>query len=115
MTPHRHTEFVSFVIDLVDFMEKRIRAALDDETARTEAAGDAAGVVPLLRDRLNENEPAKAQAMFLPDEPMYGADTAKWWADLGRMDRPGFEIQAADLLRWLALLRQVVAADTEAT
>jgi hypothetical protein len=115
MTSPRHTEFAPFVIDLVDFMEKRIRAALDDETARIKAVRDAAGVVPLLRDRLNENEPAKAQAMFLPDEPMYGADTAKWWADLAGMNRPEFEIQAADLLGWLALLRQVVAADPEAT
>lgn len=110
MTSPRHTEFAPFVIDLVDFMEKRICAALDDETARIKAVGDAAGVVPLLRDRLNENEPAKTQAMFLPDEPTYGTDTAKWWADLAGMNLPEFEIQAADLLRWLALLR-LVAAD----
>ena len=52
MTSPRHTEFAPFVIDLVDFMEKRIRAALDDETARIKAVGDAAGVIPLLRDHL---------------------------------------------------------------
>jgi hypothetical protein len=114
MTSPRHTEFAPFVIDLVDFMEKRIRAALDDETARIKAVGDAAGVVPLLRDRLNENEPAKAQAMLVLDKQIYDTDGPKWWADLAGMDRPEFEIQAADLLGWLALLRQVVAAAPEA-
>ena len=56
MTYIRHTEFAPFVLDLVDFMEKKIRMGLDDEGARAKAVGDAAGVAPLLHGRLCENE-----------------------------------------------------------
>jgi hypothetical protein len=110
MTSARHTEFAPFVLDLVDFMEQKIRMGLDDEGARAKAVGDAAGVAPLLRGRLCENEAAQAQAMLLLDKQMYDADAAKWWADLAGVDRAEFEKQATDLLALLAVLRQVAAA-----
>jgi hypothetical protein len=53
--------------------------------------------------------------MLVLDKQIYDTDGPKWWVDLAGMDRPEFEIQAADLLGWFALLRQVVAADPEAT
>jgi len=110
MTSTRHTEFAPFVLDLVDYMEQKIRTGLDDEGARAKAVGDAAGVAPLLRGRLCENEAAQAQAMLLLDRQMYDADAVKWWADLAGVDRAEFEKQAADVLALLALLRQVAAA-----
>lgn len=113
MTPTHHTELTPFVLDLLDFMERKIRAGLDDEDARAKAVDEAAGVVPLLRERLSDNGTVQAQALFVVDKPIYDVEAAKWWTDLAGMDRPEFEIQATDLLRWLALLRQVVTADPE--
>jgi hypothetical protein len=110
MASIRHTEFAPFVLDLIDFMEQKIRTGLDDEGARTKAVGEAAGVAPLLHGRLCENEAAQAQAMLLLDKQMYDADAAKWWADLAGVDRAEFEEQALDLLALLAVLRQVAAA-----
>jgi hypothetical protein len=43
MPSNRRTEFTAFVLDLLDFMEEKIREALDDESSRPAAIGEAAG------------------------------------------------------------------------
>ena len=76
--------------------------------ATRDLALEAAGTVPLMRDRLRENDTAKAGFMLVFDEQMFDADAAKWWTDLARMDRVGFEKRAAKLVGpqgALALLR----------
>jgi hypothetical protein len=61
----RRSEFVPFVLDLVDFIEEKIQEALAGEGSRAVAISEAAGVVPLLRDRLREDEPKQAQFMLV--------------------------------------------------
>jgi hypothetical protein len=85
MTSTRHTEFTPFVLDLLDFMEEKIREAVADEASRAGAISETAGVVPLLRDRLREDETKQAQFLIVFDNQMYDADAAKWWADLAGM------------------------------
>jgi hypothetical protein len=113
MTFTRHTEFTPFILDLVDFMEEKIREAVADEASRAGAVAEAAGVVPLLRDRLCENEVAQGQFMVLFDAQLYEPHAMQWWADLARMDRAEFEKLAANLVRpqgTLVMLRAVAAA-----
>ena len=52
MASQRHIEFVPFVLDLLDFVEEKIGEAVADEASRPGAVGEAAGALPLLRDRL---------------------------------------------------------------
>ena len=111
MTSTRRTEFAPFVLDLLDFMEEKIREATDDEASR--AIAEAAGAVPPMRERLRENDVAKTGFMLVFDAQMFDADAAKWWSDLAQMDRAEFEKRAADLVGpqgMLAMLRQVTAA-----
>ena len=115
MTSQRHTEFAPFVLDLLDFMEQKLREATADEASRAGAVSEAAGVIPLLRDRLRENETAQAQFMLVFDEYLYGPHAAQWWAGFARMDRPAFEKEAETLVGLLAVLRQVATADGRAT
>ncbi|SIN82780.1 hypothetical protein SAMN05443247_00012 [Bradyrhizobium erythrophlei] len=49
MPSNRRTEFAPFVLDLLDFMEEKIREAIDNESSRPAAVSEAAGAVPLLR------------------------------------------------------------------
>ncbi|MEY9123811.1 hypothetical protein [Bradyrhizobium yuanmingense] len=58
----RRTEFAAFVLDLMDFIEEKIAEALADEDSRAGAIAEG-GTVPVLRDRLRENE--KVQASFV--------------------------------------------------
>jgi hypothetical protein len=52
----RRTEFAAFVLDLLDFIEEKIQEAMENEPSRIAAIGEAAGAIPVLRDRLRENE-----------------------------------------------------------
>lgn len=52
MKTSRRNELVPFILDLLDFMEEKIQKAVADEASRAGAIGEAAGVAPLLRDRL---------------------------------------------------------------
>ena len=60
----RHTELAPFVLDVLDFMEEKIREAVEDE-ARIGAITEAAGAIPLLHDRLREDETKQAQFMLV--------------------------------------------------
>jgi hypothetical protein len=115
MPSSRHTEFTPFVLDLLDFMEERLREAIADEASQAGAASEAAGVLPLLRDRLRENEVVQAQYILVFSDYLYSPHAADWWTGFARMDRPAFGNEAEALLGLLAVLRQVVAADPEAT
>ena len=46
MASARRTEFATFVLDLLDFMDEKIREATDNEASRSGAIVEAAGVVP---------------------------------------------------------------------
>jgi len=113
MLSMRRTEFAAFVADLLDFIEEKIREAIETETSRPAAIAEAAGAVAQLRDRLRENEDVQATFILLLDAQMYDAHAAQWWADLARMDRPEFEKLAAVLVGpqgALEALRKVASA-----
>jgi hypothetical protein len=48
------TEFSAFLLDLLDFIEEKIGEALESEDSRRAAIGEAAGAIPVLRERLLE-------------------------------------------------------------
>jgi len=115
MTPTRRTEFTPFVLDLLDFMEEKIREAVADEASRAGAIAEAAGAVPLLRDRLQEDDEKQAQFMLVFDGQFDEPHATPWWAEFARMDRAAFEQQADALIRphgMLAVLRAVAAAES---
>jgi hypothetical protein len=116
MISTRRTEFAPFILDLLDFMEEKIREAVADEASRAGAVSEATGVVPLLRDGLCENEVAQGQFMLLFDGQLYEPHATQWWTEFVRMDRAEFEKQAADLVKphgVLAMQRAVAAAGAE--
>jgi hypothetical protein len=51
MTPARRTAFVTFVLDLLDFIEEMIGEAMETDTFRVAAIGEAAAVLTLLPAR----------------------------------------------------------------
>jgi hypothetical protein len=113
MTSAHRAEFTAFVLDLLDFMEEKVREAFDDEGSRPRAISETAGTVPVLRGRLREHEAAQAQFMLVFDEQMFDVDAAKWWSDLAQIGRAEFEKLAADLIApvgKLPALRKVAAA-----
>jgi hypothetical protein len=114
MTTTRRTERAPFLLDLLDFIEEKIREAVTDEASQAAAVSEAAGAVPLLRDRSREDDEMTAGFMLVLDEAIYGPDAANWWTALGRLERPEFEKQAALLVapQGIFAVLRAVAADT---
>jgi hypothetical protein len=112
MTPARRTDFVAFVLDLLDFIEEKIWEAMETDTSRVAAIGEAAGVLPLLRERLRENEVVQANFILLLEVMFEERYAAEWWDGFAKMDRTAFEETARDLVGpkgRVAILRTIVA------
>jgi len=112
MTPARRTEFAAFVLDLMDFMEGKIGEAMETETSRLAAIAEAGGAVPVLRDRLRENDVVEANFILLLDLVFEERCAAEWWDGFAKLERPEFEKVAHDLVGpqgRLAMLRTIVA------
>ncbi|WP_375778882.1 hypothetical protein ACE103_07385 [Bradyrhizobium sp. ma5] len=111
MTSRRRTEFAAFVLDLLDFIEEKIQEALDDETSRAAAVGEAAGAVPVLRDRLRENDVVSTNFILVLGNIIEQRWAPEWWDGFAKMDRQEFETAARDLVGpqgRLAILRGLV-------
>jgi hypothetical protein len=98
MTTTRRTALAPFLLDLLDFMEEKIREAMADEASQVGAISEAAGALPLLRYRLREDDVTKAQFVLIFYDYLYEPHVTEWWAIFARMDRATFEKQAAALV-----------------
>ena len=78
MAPRR-TEFEAFVLDLMDFIEEKIHEAMANEPSRAAAIGEAAGAIPVLRDRLRENEPVQANFILVLGNVIEQRWASGWW------------------------------------
>ena len=75
------------------------------------ASGEAAGAVPLLRDRLGEIEFVQANFILVLGNIIQERWAREWWDGLAKMDRQQFEDAARDLAGAegrLAVLRKIV-------
>jgi hypothetical protein len=52
----RRTDLVDFLLDLLDFIAEKIQEAIDDPAARLAAITEAGCTIPLIRDRLQEDD-----------------------------------------------------------
>ena len=80
MTTRRRAELAAFVLDLLDFIEEKIAEAITDERSRVAAVGEAAGAVPVLRDRLRENEVVDANFILVLGNAIEERSASRWWA-----------------------------------
>jgi hypothetical protein len=106
------TEFSAFVLDLLDFLEEKIGEALETEATRFAAIGEAAGAIPLLRERMRDNEVVNAHFILALGNMFEARWATEWWDDFAKIDRAEFEKIARDLIGpqgRLAILRTTVA------
>lgn len=100
----------------MDFIEEKIREAIENEASRQAAIAEAAGAIAPLRGRLGENGPVQAQFMLVFDAQLYEPHATPWWAALAGLDRVEFEKVVAGLVGSqgvLSVLRKVAAAASE--
>ncbi|MDA9420976.1 hypothetical protein [Bradyrhizobium sp. CCBAU 53380] len=112
MTPRR-TEFAVFILEILDFMEEKIREAHADENSRIAALGEAAGAVPVLRDRLREDELVQTKFIMVFGNELYDPHATGRWRDLAQMPRADFEAEAEAFIKpdgVFAALRRIAEA-----
>jgi hypothetical protein len=76
--------------------------------SRVAAIGEAAGAIPVLRDRLRENEFVQANFILVLGHVIEQRWASEWWDDFSKMERSEFERTARDLVGRLAILRTLV-------
>jgi tetratricopeptide (TPR) repeat protein len=101
-------------IDEISEQVGKLREAIADEASQAGAVSEAAGTLPLLRDRLRENEVVQATFILVFSDYLYSPHAADWWTVFSRMDRPAFQKEAEALVHLLAVLRQAAAATGKA-
>jgi hypothetical protein len=84
---------------------------MESEPSRIAAISDAAGAVPMLRERLRENEHVRTPFSLALDNQMNEPHATAWWRDFAKLERAEFEAEAAGLLRASDSLRKVVVGD----
>jgi hypothetical protein len=86
----RRTDLVDCLLDLLDFIEEKVREALADPACQFAAVNEAAGAIPLMRDRLQED--GQKWTLFVlafgtKIEEGYWQD---WWQAFAKIDREKF-------------------------
>jgi hypothetical protein len=108
----RRTEFAAFVLDLLDFIEEKIQEAMENKPSRIAAIGEAAGAIPVLRDRLRENDVANTQCILALGNMIEERWASEWRDDFTKVERGEFERIGRDLVGpegRFAILHTIVA------
>lgn len=92
----------------MDFIEEQIQEAMENEPSRVAAIGEAAGAIPVLRDRLRQNEYVQANFILVLGNMIEQRWASEWWDSLAKTERDEFELTARDLVGRLTILRTLV-------
>ena len=92
----------------MDFIEEQIQEAMENEPSRVAAIGEAAGAIPVLRDRLRQYEYVQANFILVLGNMIEQRWASEWWDSLAKTERDEFELTACDLVGRLTILRTLV-------
>src|SRR5690348_6794997 len=96
--PPRRTALVDFLSDLLDFIEEKINEAVTDPGSRAGAIEEAAGAMPLMLDRLNnEHEGMGLQFVLVLGNKIEKRCWRDWWNSLAKMKEEEFLREATKI------------------
>jgi hypothetical protein len=99
-----------FLHDLFQFIEEQIQQALSDPSDQFAAVNVAAGAIPCIRRRLEEDEFVKTQMMLLFDNQCCDPGWAKWWEKLAKMPPADFADVAKKSLDTIQVIKGCLRA-----
>jgi hypothetical protein len=94
----RQTDLGDFLLDILDFIEEKINEALSHPASQFAAIGEAAGAIPLIRDRLREDEVKWTQFVLVLGTKIETDWWQDWWRDFAKIERADFVREASDLI-----------------
>jgi hypothetical protein len=110
MSPRKYrTALVTALLDLLDFVDEKLQEALDDPASQLAAATEAGCAMPLMLERLREDEVIGANFVLVLGTKLERQHWQEWWHDFARMEREEFGREAADVIDRVSVLREVLA------
>jgi hypothetical protein len=109
-TPHKYsTALVAALLDLLDFVDEKVREALDDPASQLAAATEAGCAMPLMLERLHEDEVIGATFVLVLGTKLERQHWWEWWHDFARREREEFGREAEDVIDRVTVLREFLA------
>jgi hypothetical protein len=109
VSKHR-TALIDALLDLLDFIEERIQEAIDDPATRLAAITEAGCAIPLLRDRLREDDEKWASFLLLMGCKLEARYWREWWEELAKMEPERFLDEARTIFKEISLLRKLLTS-----
>jgi hypothetical protein len=103
------TALVAGLLDLLDFVEGKLREALDDPASQLAAATEAGCAMPLMLERLRQDEVIAATFVLVLGTKLERQYWREWWHDFARIEREEFGREAADVIDRVSVLREYLA------
>jgi hypothetical protein len=97
--PPRRTALTDFLFDLLDFVEEKINEAVADPMSRAWAIEEAACAMPVMFDRLSEDEGIGLRFVLVLGNKIEKRYWPDWWDDFAKMEDEEFLREAGELTR----------------
>jgi hypothetical protein len=106
----RRTDLVDALLDLLDFIEEKIQEAIDNPAIRLAAITEAGCAIPLLRDRLREDDETLATFLLVMGSRIEGRCWTESWKELSKMEPEKFLNEARIVFKEIAPLKELLTS-----
>lgn len=107
----RQTPLVDFLDDLLTFLEEKISEAIADPASQIAATHEAAGAMPIINDRLREDDVLWLRFDLVLGVRMEARHWREWWDQFATMKRADFLSEASRFVGhdgMIAILRTIL-------
>lgn len=111
-TSHKYrTPLVDTLLDLLDFVDEKLREALDDPLSQLAATIEAGCAMPVILARLREDQAIGLNFLLALETKLEKQHWRQWWDCLANSEREEFCRDAKDVLDRIEALRKVLGAN----
>jgi hypothetical protein len=96
-TPARRTALPDFLSDLLDFIDEKMAEAVADPRSQLAAIEEAACAMPMIRDRLGEDEVMWTKFVLVLGIKIERAYWRDWWDNFAELEHEDFLREAGQL------------------
>jgi hypothetical protein len=105
------TSVADALLDLLDFVDEKLREALDNPASQFAAATEAGCAMPVILDRLREDPAIGLNFLLVLETKLEKEHWWQWWDDFANSEREDFCRDAKDVLHRIEALRTVLRSD----
>jgi hypothetical protein len=104
------TALVDALLDLLEFVDEKLREALNDPASQLAAVTEAGCAMPLMLERLHEDQAIGLSFMLVLETKLEKQHWRQWWDAFAQSEREEFCRDAKDVLDRVEALRKLLRA-----